>query len=315
MPRYGSIHTINSVSPVTDAELRFGCETIWYGNFEDEGSTLWDVPNFDTMDALDGARSAMLTPAPGQSSTATIQKRCKWYDNTKSYTLHGWIKTRNAQDANILIRYYSSRTGMQIGSESITADINGSSDWTWYFKELSIPANAWYYDIRLTCSSGGGTAQAMFDNVGLIEWTGWQEADTILSIPNPNNYLWAQIRTQEGAKSLSFAFSERRYSHTSYSPSRLQLSSGEVLVYPNPCRELAHIKMDVSGKGIVEAAIYNIRGQKVRSLMHRALPQGKHTIQWDGRNDQGRSVANGIDFIRVKDAGKAQSRRFILLRE
>lgn len=315
MPRYGSISTINSISPASDAEARFGCETIWYGNFEAEGSTLWDVSNFSTTDVLDGVRSALLTPSNGQTSTATIKKRCKWYDNTKAYTLHGWIKTRNAVNANIVIRYFNSRTGGQIGSESITTNINGTTDWKWFYKELSIPSNAWYYDIRLTCSSSGGTVQALFDNVGLIEWTPWQASDNLQAIPNPNNYLWTQVRTQESVKSLNLAFTERRYSPSGSNPVRKQKSQSQVQVYPNPCRLVANIGVNASGKGDMQVNIYNIRGQKVRSLLRGNLPYGKHIVQWDGRNDQGKSVANGIYFVRVYDAGMTSSGRFVFLRD
>lgn len=316
LPRYGSISAVNSVSPVQDAEVRFGCETIWYGNFENEGSTLWDVANFSTTDVWDGARSAMLTPTNGQTSTATIKRRSKWYDNTRSYTLHGWIKTRNATNANIVIRYYNTRTGGQIGTEIVTANINGTTDWTWYYKELSIPANAWFYDIRLTCSnSAGGTVQALFDNVGLIEWTPWQAAQGLQNVPNPNNYLWIQARTQEAVKSVNIGFTERRFVPAGSVQTRKQDIPNTLMVYPNPSRDIANIRIDASGKGDVRIGIYNIRGQKVRDLLHGTLPEGKQTVQWDGRSDNGKPAAAGIYFIKVEDAGKTSSGKFVYIRK
>jgi hypothetical protein len=78
--------------------------------------------------------------------------------------------------ANIVIRYYTSRTGGQVGSENITTNLTGNNEWAWFYKELTIPTNAWYYDIRLTVTGATGGSQAYFDNVGLIEWTPWLTA-------------------------------------------------------------------------------------------------------------------------------------------
>ncbi|HPN40036.1 MAG TPA: CapA family protein [Candidatus Cloacimonadota bacterium] len=315
LPRYGSITSVDQVSPVSDAQARFGTETIWYGNFEDEGSSLWDVSSFSTTDVLDGARSAMIAPNYNQTSTATIKSRCKWYDNTKSFILHGWIKTRNATNANILIRYYNTRTGGQIGNESITTNINGSTDWTWYYKELTIPANAWYYDIRLTCTSNtSGTVQALFDNVGLIEWTPWQNASELLQIMTPNYYHWCQLQTQENPKSLNFAFTELLFSpagsrkETSV-PALLKLKS-----WPNPFSRELNIAFDLDAKGPVIVDVYNLRGQKLRSLISGELPAGKHQAVWDGRDSHGRQVASGMYFIRLKQDKASAVSKVILLR-
>ena len=81
-----------------------------------------------------------------------------------------------------------------------------------YYKELNIPSNAWYYDISLTCSNpSSGIAYALFDEVGLIEWTPWTAFDPHNFIANPNNYYWMQIRTQENPKSITVSFIELLY--------------------------------------------------------------------------------------------------------
>ncbi|MDY0152899.1 MAG: CapA family protein, partial [Candidatus Cloacimonas sp.] len=201
LPRRGSISEINMIEPVSDCLLRFGAETIWYGNFENEGCDLWIPPAYSTTDFIDGSRSAMLNTT-SSSVTSTIPDRCKIYDNTKKYTLHGWIKTNNVTTANIAIRYYSSRpNGSVIAMEYVTTDLVGRNDWAYYFEELSIPPNAYYYDIRLSVTGTVGAATAWFDNVGLIEWTDWAALNSLAAIPWPNNYYWLQAKTLELAKS------------------------------------------------------------------------------------------------------------------
>lgn len=314
LPRYGSISAVNAIEPVGSADYRLGAETIWYGNFEDEGSSLWDVEAWSTTDVFDGARSALIAPPAGQTRTATIKNRCKLYDNTKKYILHGWIKTVNATAANILLRYYNSRTGYLLGSVSLTADIDGNTDWTWYHQEVTFPANAWYYDIRLTCTgSASGQTQALFDNVGLIEWTPWTTWEANSSVINPNDYYWLQVRTPENPKSVNVHLTERRYNPLPDRSKPLPPASLELAVYPNPFRDSAQLVFDVGGKGPVSLAVYNLRGQKVAVLAEGELPAGKHQLAWNGKDRQGHRVASGLYFIRLEQNGRAVNRKAVLL--
>lgn len=314
LPRYGSIGSVDAIEPVSDAQARMGTEIIWFGNFEDEGSTLWDVSAFSITVVKDGLRSALIEPSNGQTSTATIKDRCKLYDNTKKYTLHGWIKTINTTNANIIIRYYNSRTGGNLGTENITTNINGTNDWTWFCKELTIPANAWYYDIRLTCTNTlGGTVQAFFDNVGLIEWTPWTELASLNAVPTPNNYYWIQAKTAENPKSLNVFLTEQRYVPVTRRQNSSPQISSSLKVYPNPFNESATVTFDVAAKGGTELTVYNLRGQKVCSLVKGDLPQGKHSLNWNSRNDQGQRVSSGIYLLRLDQGGTTTIRKVVLL--
>lgn len=314
LPRYGSINSLISIDPVADGQYRLGAETVWFGDFEDEGSTLWDVSNFSTNDMVDGLRSAMIAPSAGQTSTATIKKRSKWYDNTRKYTLHGWIKTVNVGSANIMIRYYNTRTSGLLSTENITANLSGSNAWTWFSKELTIPSNAWYYDIRLTCTnSGGGTVLALFDNVGLIEWTPWTDLDPLAPIPNPNNYYWMQVRTDENPKSVNIRFTEQRYASTFDRKQADTPAVPAMRAYPNPFRENINVSFDCLGKGKTQLAVYNVRGQKVRILASGELPAGKHQLNWDGRDVRGTPVGSGVYLLRLEQDGRASSQKIMLL--
>lgn len=213
------------------------------------------------------------------------------------------------------MRYYNSRQGYQIGSEYITADIPGNTDWTWYYKELTLPPNAWYFDIRLTCTgASSGQTQALFDNVGLIEWTPWTAWEANNSVINPNDYYWLQIRTPENPKSVNVHLTEQRYNplpdrSKAVPPVQMQLS-----VHPNPFRESAKLDFELSGKGPVSLSVYNIRGQKVATLAEGELPAGKHRLAWNGKDRQGRQAASGLFFIRLEQEGRSVVRKAVLLR-
>jgi hypothetical protein len=58
--------------------------------------------------------------------------------------------------------------------------------------------------------------------------------------------------------------------------------------------------------------VYNVRGQRVRRLMEAELPPGRHTIEWDGRDDRGAYVGAGLYVLRVRAGSFAATRKLIV---
>ncbi|MBN1292417.1 MAG: T9SS type A sorting domain-containing protein [Candidatus Latescibacteria bacterium] len=69
--------------------------------------------------------------------------------------------------------------------------------------------------------------------------------------------------------------------------------------YPNPFNPQTSICFSVADQMPVSIEVYNISGQKVRSLFTGSLPAGEHTMVWDGRDDTGYPVSSGIYFTRM----------------
>jgi flagellar hook assembly protein FlgD len=44
------------------------------------------------------------------------------------------------------------------------------------------------------------------------------------------------------------------------------------------------------------------------------LPGGRHSVTWDGRNDEGRGVATGIYFYRLEGPEETLTKKLVLLR-
>ena len=64
--------------------------------------------------------------------------------------------------------------------------------------------------------------------------------------------------------------------------------------YPNPFNPNTTITLSIPVAGAVDLKIYDIRGRLVKQLFNQVLPAGRHSIEWNGRNDQGLHVASGI---------------------
>ena len=60
--------------------------------------------------------------------------------------------------------------------------------------------------------------------------------------------------------------------------------------------------------------VYNIMGQKVRTLISDTMTAGTHSIHWDGSDDSGKFVSSGIYLILLKSGSKVTTHRMILLK-
>jgi len=69
--------------------------------------------------------------------------------------------------------------------------------------------------------------------------------------------------------------------------------------YPNPFNPTTTIDYSIPKSGKVELAIYNIAAQKVRTLVNEKQDASFYKVVWDGRNDNGESVASGMYFYRL----------------
>jgi hypothetical protein len=84
--------------------------------------------------------------------------------------------------------------------------------------------------------------------------------------------------------------------------------------YPNPFNPSTEIQFEIPRSGLVSLEIFNILGQKVRQLLADRLERGRHKVTWDGKNDDGDELANGVYFYRITAGDFTDSRKMILLR-
>ncbi|KQC10330.1 MAG: hypothetical protein APR54_12110 [Candidatus Cloacimonas sp. SDB] len=83
--------------------------------------------------------------------------------------------------------------------------------------------------------------------------------------------------------------------------------------YPNPFNPSTTLKFDMRKAGYVNLEIYNIKGQKVRTLINQQQEAGYHTKVWQGNDDAGNPVGSGIYFYRLIVDGTAYPMRKCLL--
>ena len=79
---------------------------------------------------------------------------------------------------------------------------------------------------------------------------------------------------------------------------------------PNPFNPVTTIRYQLPEPGDVRINIYNILGQKVRSLVERAHQAGFHEVTWNSKDDVGKSVSSGVYLFKIEILGIEEERKF-----
>jgi len=75
-------------------------------------------------------------------------------------------------------------------------------------------------------------------------------------------------------------------------------------VYPNPFNPATNIAFTIEKDTFIECAIYNIKGQKVKTIAAQHMKRGNHTITWNGVDTFGRASSSGIYFVSIAPQGQ-----------
>jgi len=84
--------------------------------------------------------------------------------------------------------------------------------------------------------------------------------------------------------------------------------------YPNPFNNETVIKFNLRRPTSVTLTIYNILGQKVRTLVEGRLNAGPQTVSWDGKDEKGNDLSSGIYFYQLRAGEMSETKRLVLLK-
>ena len=94
-------------------------------------------------------------------------------------------------------------------------------------------------------------------------------------------------------------------------PSRPSLEQN----FPNPFNPSTSIPISVPALSLAgRLDIYNVLGQRIRTLLSGPFDPGFHTIIWNGRDDTGRAVGAGLYFSVFETAEFRQTRKMMLIK-
>jgi len=94
-----------------------------------------------------------------------------------------------------------------------------------------------------------------------------------------------------------------------------QPKSHQLMVnYPNPFNAGTQIKFELRQPGMTTLAIYDSRGQQVRTLLQNDLKTGEYELNWDTLNERGDDLPSGIYFARLKGVSVQETQKLVLLK-
>jgi len=84
--------------------------------------------------------------------------------------------------------------------------------------------------------------------------------------------------------------------------------------HPNPFNSKTAIEYSLPRETDVKIAIYNILGQRVKTVLDQRQTSGHQRIFWDGKNEKGKTVSSGIYFYRMETEEFVRTRKMLYLK-
>jgi len=84
--------------------------------------------------------------------------------------------------------------------------------------------------------------------------------------------------------------------------------------YPNPFNPSTQFELSLPAASDVRLEVFNVLGQRVRTLVEDFLPAGIHRITFDGLNSDGELLSSGVYFYRVTSESYTATRKMMLVK-
>ena len=84
--------------------------------------------------------------------------------------------------------------------------------------------------------------------------------------------------------------------------------------YPNPFNPETTIEFSLDNPGFVSIDIFNIKGEKVKTLVQADFEAQVHQVVWNGENDQGVPVSSGVYFYEMNTSDYTCVKKMILMK-
>ncbi|MCK5052303.1 MAG: T9SS type A sorting domain-containing protein [Candidatus Cloacimonetes bacterium] len=101
------------------------------------------------------------------------------------------------------------------------------------------------------------------------------------------------------------------------SSNEFELSSKEntnfISNYPNPFNPQTTISFNLLEEGEIQLDVFNIKGQKIKSLLSNQIAAGEHSIIWNGEDASGKIISSGVYLYKLNVNGKTEAVKKCLL--
>jgi endoglucanase len=195
-------------------------------------------------------------------------------------------------------------TGTKFDIRFLDTKTSDPADHPWRIRTtLADPTPSWdkrWHHVHIPLSQF--TEQGAWDNntwynpVGKFDWSAIDRLEIVSEYgPLDNKEIWfdnIMITDQDTATVLEKGTLGINNELASVDHSSLQLM-------PNPMRGSTTISYFLSESSPVRISIYNMKGQRIKDLVQKSLPEGTHSLQWFGDDNNGEMLPGGIYICRL----------------
>jgi hypothetical protein len=84
--------------------------------------------------------------------------------------------------------------------------------------------------------------------------------------------------------------------------------------YPNPFNPSTTISFSLTQSAQTRLEIYNLKGQKVKTLCNTNLNSGDHQYVWNGTDEQGKKAGSGVYFYKLSSGSQSSMKKMIMMK-
>jgi len=181
----------------------------------------------------------------------------------------------------------------------------------------AIPLDVWGDRISFAYVKDGKQIVAQIDTLGTLLWT--------RELPGVGNFGKNCLNHAYSAED-SFILIGGRMAEGGYYLAKLDMLNGQIdydtvsqpagfdfTFYPNPGKGELNINLDVKQAGKAKLEIYNIKGQRICTLMDEYYPTGKFKKQFDFKSKNGELLPSGIYMISANLNGQKLFKKITII--
>jgi len=153
-------------------------------------------------------------------------------------------------------------------------------------------------------TAGTGNADILLASTGKFDFINTQR-----TLSNPEPYTWNTFR---GNIANTASTSYRYLAEDDIIATPLQNTLKQN--FPNPFNPTTTINFSINKSESVKLAVYNVKGQLVKTLVNTNLNSGEHSIVWNGQDEANQPVSSGIYFYRLQSDTFTQTRKMLMMK-
>jgi len=91
------------------------------------------------------------------------------------------------------------------------------------------------------------------------------------------------------------------------------LNNFKLINYPNPFNPSTTIEFSINNDSKIDILVYNIKGHKIKTLVHNEFTKGSHSVVWNGEDEKNKTVSSGLYLYKLNVNGKMAAMKKCLL--